>query len=170
MKLFTDFQKTPEAARNINSSIVDTPPATPVTHHIEYSKSVLKGIPLSLLEKVRAKKAAKALEMMTRSKDEDKEAIMYSRLPEIAKILRNIFVSEKKNVLLLDFVLKKLNDSYRVKLPSKELENHVRLISKILPLWTSVHVKNKMNYIKLSKDSDMAKIIKRLEVLADEKV
>lgn len=155
--------------RNVEISIVDTPPATPKT--IKPSTNpLLKGIPLSLLEKVRAKQAAKALEMMTRSSDQSKEAVMYTRLPEMAKIIRNIFVSEKKGVLPLEFVVKKLDDSYRTKLTLNELEEHIRLMSKLLPLWATIPVVRKVNYLKLAKDFDMAKVIKRLEVLADEKV
>jgi chromatin licensing and DNA replication factor 1 len=147
---------------------VDTPPATPKSHNIT-SNPALKGIPLALLEKVRAKQAAKALEMMTRSSDANKDLIMYSRLPELAKILRNIFVSEKKSVLTIEFVVKKLNDSYRTKLTSNELEKHIMLLSKLLPLWAMVHVVRKVNYLKLAKDYDMAKVIRRLEVLAETK-
>lgn len=131
---------------------------------------MLKGIPQALLEKIRAKEAAKALEMMTRSEDEDKNALKYARLPEMAKILRNIFVSEKKNVLLLEFVVKKLDDSYRIKLPPRELEEHIRLICKLEKSWATIEMKRNMDYMKLAKDYDMAKVISRLEKLADEKV
>ncbi|KAJ8932814.1 hypothetical protein NQ318_015982 [Aromia moschata] len=70
--------------------------------------SVLKGIPKALLEKVRQRQAAKALLSMTRSADKEKEVLMYSRLPEIARLTRNLFVSEKKGVLPLDTVVEKL--------------------------------------------------------------
>jgi chromatin licensing and DNA replication factor 1 len=39
------------------------------------------------------------------------------RLPELARILRNLFVTEKKSILPLDFTLEKLGNSYREKLP-----------------------------------------------------
>ncbi|XP_001603997.1 DNA replication factor Cdt1 [Nasonia vitripennis] len=165
----TELPGTTEPLRNVDISIVDTPPATPKT--IKPSTNpLLKGIPLSLLEKVRAKQAAKAMEMMTRSTDQSKEAVMYTRLPEMAKILRNIFVSEKKGVLPLEFAVKKLDDSYRTKLTLNELEEHIRLMSKLLPLWATIPVVRKVEYLKLARDFDMTKVIKRLEVLADEKV
>ncbi|KAJ8688387.1 hypothetical protein QAD02_024182 [Eretmocerus hayati] len=164
----TEALKVPDELRSVNSSIVDTPPATPKTPRVE-TNSLLKGVPPALLEKIRAKQAAKALEMMTRSSDADKDAIRYARLPEMAKILRNIFVSEKKGVLNLEFVVKKLDDSYRTKLSSSDLEEHIKLICKLLPLWATIHVVRKVDYLKIVKDMDMAKVIKRLEVLADEK-
>lgn len=66
------------------------------------------GIPQALLERVRQKQAAKALISMTRSADHEKEMKMYSRLPELARLTRNLFVSEKKCVLPLDVVIEKL--------------------------------------------------------------
>lgn len=66
------------------------------------------GIPKALLERVRQKQAAKALISMTRSADYEKELLMYSRLPELARLTRNLFVSEKKGVLPLDVVVEKI--------------------------------------------------------------
>lgn len=63
--------------------------------------------------KVRAKQAAKAMEAMTRTPAQDKEAVQYSRLPEIARILRNVFVTEKKEALRVETVLEKVGNSYR---------------------------------------------------------
>ena len=107
--------------------------------------------------------------MMTKSTSESKEALMYSRLPEMAKIIRNMFVAEKKNVLPVEHVIRKLDDSYRTKLATSNLEEHIRLLCKICPLWATIHVVRQANYLKLAKDFDMTKVIKRLEVLANEK-
>lgn len=72
------------------------------------------GISLNtVLTQVRAKQAARALEAMTRSPAQAKEAVRLTRLPEIARILRNLFVAEKKGVLTREQVLCKLSDSYR---------------------------------------------------------
>ncbi|CAB0029606.1 unnamed protein product [Trichogramma brassicae] len=57
---------TPSTTPHLNSSIIDTPPATPRTPATTNS-ALLKGIPTSLLEKIRAKQAAKDLERMTRT-------------------------------------------------------------------------------------------------------
>jgi chromatin licensing and DNA replication factor 1 len=53
---------------------------------------------------------------MTRSPAQDHMAIQHLRLPELARILRNLFVTEKKSILPLDFALEKLGNSYREKL------------------------------------------------------
>ncbi|KAK2586746.1 hypothetical protein KPH14_011777 [Odynerus spinipes] len=162
-------ESTSDTMQKVNISVVDTPPATPTTEK-NYLTTAFKGIPKALLEKVRAKQAAKALEMMTRTPDLDKEATLYSRLPELAKILRSIFVAEKKGVLPLEHVLTKLDNSFRTKLTASELEEHVRKLCKLLPTWASIHNVRKMDYLKLAKDVDLAKVIKMLEIVANGKV
>lgn len=107
---------------------------------------------------------------MTRTPNAEKEAVMYSRLPELVKILRNIFVAEKKGILTLEFVITKLENSFRAKLTPAELEEHVRLLCKLLPTWTSIHNVRKIDYLKLQKEIDLAKIVKRLEIIANNKV
>lgn len=62
---------------------------------------------------MRAKQAARALEAMTRTPAQAKEAVRLTRLPELARILRNLFITEKKGVLTREKVLEKLGDSYR---------------------------------------------------------
>ncbi|XP_033212885.1 DNA replication factor Cdt1 isoform X2 [Belonocnema kinseyi] len=156
----------------VQISVVDTPPATPTTSAStsNYLSSAFKGIPKALLERVRAKQAAKALDAMTRSPAQDREAAMHSRLPEIAKILRNIFVAEKKSVLTLEFVLQKLDNSYRMKLTPTEMEEHIRLLCKIIPVWTNIRNVRMVDYLKLAKEIDMVKVIKKLESVANDKV
>ncbi|KAF4518733.1 hypothetical protein B566_EDAN005186, partial [Ephemera danica] len=61
-----------------------------------------RGIPTSLLEKIRAKQAARALEAMTRTPSQDARKTRLERLPELARVLRSVFVAEKKAVMPLD--------------------------------------------------------------------
>ncbi|XP_069701256.1 DNA replication factor Cdt1 [Periplaneta americana] len=131
--------------------------------------SLLKGVPKALLEKVRAKQAAKALQAMTRSPAQDRIAIQHVRLPELARILRNLYVTEKKTVLPLDFTLEKLGNSYREKLSKAELQEHIQLLKNSVPGWLEIHYLRKTNYLKLSKNADMGRVLKKLEALAAEK-
>jgi len=62
---------------------------------------------------------------MTRTPNADKEAALYSRLPELAKLIRNIFVAEKKGVLPMEAVIQKLDNSFRMKLTLQEMEEHI---------------------------------------------
>lgn len=144
----------------------ETCAATTVTTPVP---SILKGIPQSLLEKVRAKQAAKALESMTRNQDQDKEALMYSRLPDIARLMRNTYVAERKGVLALEEVIIKLNNSYRSHLTNSEIEKHLRLLSKCVPGWIVFHDIRGTLFVKLSRDGDMKRVMTKLEQLAKEK-
>lgn len=119
---------------------------------------------------VRAKQAAKALDAMTRAPNADKEAALYSRLPELAKLLRNIFVAEKKGVLPMETVMQRLDNSFRMKLTPQEMEEHIRQLCKLLPTWTSMHNVRKVDYLKLDRNVELAKVMKRLEILANDKI
>lgn len=132
---------------------------------------------------------------MTRTPAAAKEAIMLSRLPEIARILRVLFVKEKKSILPEELVLRVVSQSYKEKMsPSKyisglhceliengwqgviielfvsfaeELKEHFELLSKHQPGWiNSCKVENKP-YIRLSKDADMTRVLGRLQKLIE---
>lgn len=160
---------TGEMKSTADGQLADAPtpnnPPTPVFKNMQ----LLKGIPNALLEKIRAKQAAKAMEAMTRTSEQDVEAIQYSRLPEIARILRCVFVTEKKGSLPLDFVLEKVNNSYRSALSNRELEEHIKLLAKAVPGWVSFDHLLKTEYLRLSKKGDMNRVMNRLHELASSK-
>lgn len=131
--------------------------------------SVLKGVPKSLLEKIRAKQAAKALDTMTRRPSQEREAAKYARLPEIARHARNVYVTEKKGVLPLDLVLKKIENSYKGTVTLKEVDELLRLITKVIPDWLSFHEIRKSMWIKLARDSDFTLVTEKLEKISAEK-
>lgn len=130
-------------------------------------QSALKNVPKSLLEKIRAKQAAKALDQMTRRPSQEKEAIQFGRLPELARHLRNVFVTERKSVLPLETALVKIENSYRGKLTLKELEEHLKIISQVAPFWLILTEVRKTMYVKMAKDCDLTKVIGLLEKKAD---
>uniref|UniRef100_A0A1B0G327 CDT1 Geminin-binding domain-containing protein n=1 Tax=Glossina morsitans morsitans TaxID=37546 RepID=A0A1B0G327_GLOMM len=130
---------------------------------------LLKGVPKALLEKIRAKQAAKALEAMTRRPSQDKEAVQYSRLPELARYLRNIFITERKGVLTQEVIIKKIQNSFRICLSSVEIEHHLQLIAKEMPKWLTFHEVRKTVYLKINKQLDLGEVIERLETLANDR-
>ncbi|ALC40431.1 dup [Drosophila busckii] len=142
------------------------PAAAPVA---DATSNLLKGLPKSLIEKIRAKQAAKALDAMTRRPSQDQEATNYTRLPELARHLRNVFVTERKSVLTLEVIIKKIQNSFRANLTPQEIEAHLKLLAKELPAWVAFHEVRKTMYIKISKDLDMNKITEKLESIANEK-
>ncbi|KAH1018559.1 DNA replication factor Cdt1 isoform X1 [Dendroctonus ponderosae] len=132
-------------------------------------ESALKGIPKAVLERVRQKQAAKALVSMTRSVHKEKEVQMYSRLPVLAKLTRNIFVSEKKSVLPLDTLVDKLGISYRGNLSRCEMEDHLRILANDLPSWLVFNNIRNCVYLRLDKNADLSLVIAKLEALCLQK-
>lgn len=144
-------------------------PNVPQKSTITDCNSLLKGVPKSLLDKIRAKQAARALETMTRRPSQEREAVKYARLPEIARHARSVFVTEKKSVLLLENVLKKIENSYKGTASLKEIEESLRIIAQEMSTWMSFHeIRNSM-YVKLARDIDLANVIVRLEEISAEK-
>ncbi|KAK5642544.1 hypothetical protein RI129_008711 [Pyrocoelia pectoralis] len=132
-------------------------------------ESVLKGIPKALLEKVRQRQAAKALQLMTRSVDKEKEIQLYARLPEIARLTRNIFVTEKKNVMPIEIVVDKLCSSSSIFVTKKDIELHLQTIAKEEKEWMMLETVRGGSYVRIMKYQDINLIMDRLQSLADQK-
>uniref|UniRef100_A0A182XD49 CDT1 Geminin-binding domain-containing protein n=1 Tax=Anopheles quadriannulatus TaxID=34691 RepID=A0A182XD49_ANOQN len=154
----------------IKTEEVSATPSTTAALLSDPAEQMLKNVPKALLEKIRAKQAAKALEQMVRRPSQEKEAMKYSRLPEIARHLRNVFVTERKNVLPLETPVVKIENSYRGKLTLQELEEHIRMIAQLVPFWLTLPEVRKVKYAKIAKDCDLAKVIDVLERKANEVV
>lgn len=133
------------------------------------TSSVLKGVPKSLLEKIRAKQAAKALHNMTRRPSQEREAAKYARLPDLARYARNVFVTEKKGVLPIETLLQKIENSYKGNVTLKEIEELLRLMSTLMPTFISFHEIRHAMWVKLTRDSDLTAVVTKLETLAAEK-
>ncbi|KAE8608385.1 hypothetical protein XENTR_v10011490 [Xenopus tropicalis] len=126
------------------------------------TSNALKGVSQSLLERIRAKEAQKLQAMMTRRPQQEERLLMMSRLPELARILRNVFVAEKKPALTLEVTCNRVISSYRSSMSPGEMEKHLALLSEILPDWLSIHPIRKDTYYKLNKSMDLNLIIERL--------
>lgn len=152
---------------NTNTATTSDPTIKPIEDPVA---KVLKGVPKALLEKIRAKQAAKALDAMTRRPSQDLEAGKYARLPELARYLRNIFVTENKGVLELDKVMSKLENSYREKMTRDGLRELLELMAKEAPRnWLTFHFIRKTDFIKINRHENLSEIIKELERKASEK-
>ncbi|XP_075432900.1 DNA replication factor Cdt1 isoform X1 [Ascaphus truei] len=153
------------ALKTAESSIAEQKPA-PVESAKPMSTAAtsgaLKGVSQSLLERIRAKETQKLQAMMTRRPQQEERLLMMSRLPELARILRNVFVSEKKPALTVELACNRVISSYRSSMSSGEMEKHLRLISELVPDWLSVHPIRKDTYFKLNKSTDLNLILERL--------
>ncbi|XP_012868180.1 PREDICTED: DNA replication factor Cdt1 [Dipodomys ordii] len=135
-----------------------TPPATPPAA----SPSALKGVSLALLERIRAKEAQRQLAQMMRQPEQDLRLQRLERLPELARVLRSVFVSERKPALTMEVACARMVGSCWATLSPGEMEKHLLLLSELLPDWLSLHRVRTDTYIKLDKAADLADITGRL--------
>ncbi|XP_065517690.1 DNA replication factor Cdt1 [Lathamus discolor] len=130
--------------------------------------SALKGVSQDLLERIRAKEAQKLQALMTRDVQQERRIRMLQRLPTMARILRNIFVAEKKQALTMEVACAHMADSYDQQMPPGEMEKHLRLLAELLPDWVGIHTIRTDTYIKLDKGQDLGIITERLTKVVKE--
>jgi len=129
-----------------------------------------KGLPASLLAKVRQKQAEKARLAslaITRPSEKEAERRRLERLPILAKYMRNIFVSEKKSVLRRDILLEKLSNCFPHPLSNDEFELHIKLIMKGAPNWVEKITLRKEVHIRVVKQVEFEILQKKFETLLD---
>ncbi|XP_051577033.1 DNA replication factor Cdt1-like [Myxocyprinus asiaticus] len=142
--------KEPESAEKT----VVTPSETP---------SALKGVSQTLLERIRAKEAQKLHAALTRNPQQEQRLAMMSRLTEMARILRNVFVAEKKPALIMQLTCNRMIASYRSPLSNDEMEKHLRLLAELTPEWLTIHPIRKDLYLKLNKVMDLNIVLDKLD-------
>ncbi|XP_054026285.1 DNA replication factor Cdt1 [Dryobates pubescens] len=132
------------------------------------TSSALKGVSQALLDRIRAKEAQKLQALMTRAPQQEQRLAMLGRLPAMARVLRNVFVAEKKQALTMEMTCARMADSYEVQMSPGEMEKHLRLFAELLPDWVGIHVIRTDTYIKLDKGKDLSLITERLTKVAKE--
>ncbi|XP_066510280.1 DNA replication factor Cdt1-like [Hoplias malabaricus] len=145
--------KEPEPPTKPDLTATPTPTQTP---------SALKGVSQSLLERIRAKEAQKLQAAMTRNPEQEERLVMMGRLPELSRILRNVFVAEKKPALIMEIACNRMIASYRSALSSGEMEKHLRLLVELVPDWLTIHPIRKDFYLKLNKSANMNLVLEKL--------
>ncbi|XP_062923143.1 DNA replication factor Cdt1 [Mobula hypostoma] len=124
--------------------------------------NALKGISQSLLERIRNKEAQKLQAAMTRNPAQTERLHMMTRLPEITRILRNVFVTEKKPALNITMACNRVIDSYRSSMPLGDMEKHLRLLADTVPDWLTIHIIRKDVYLKLNKDVELSMVVEKI--------
>merc|ERR1719370_1528565 len=72
------------------------------------SNTSASNLPPGLLEKVRAKEAAKAVREMTRTAEEKKRIERLRRMPDLARKMRTLLISERRAAVNVNFAVTKL--------------------------------------------------------------
>lgn len=154
----TDKEKVATGLQDNNS---DGPKTS--TSNIEILNPALRKLPTALLDMVKAKQAAKALVAMTRSTEDENMYQMYSRLPELAKTLRNIYVTERKNVLALNMVLSKLDNTFKGRVSATRLHDDIKVLCDKVPDWIKLQIVRGTTYVKLDKSAKIQDVLAKLE-------
>ncbi|KAL2088480.1 hypothetical protein ACEWY4_015379 [Coilia grayii] len=161
--------KMEKALANMALKTVETPltteeetPAPKEAASPATAPSCLKGVSQSLLERVRAKEAQKLQAAMTRNPEQEKRLAMMSHLVEMARILRTVFVAEKKPALTMEVACSRMIASYRSAFTSGDMEKHLRLLAELTPDWLTIHPIRKDFYLKLNKAADLSAVQNKL--------
>ncbi|XP_038004538.1 DNA replication factor Cdt1 [Motacilla alba alba] len=128
----------------------------------------LRGVSQGLLERVRAKEARRLAALLTRDARQEERAARLARLPAMARLLRGVFVAEKKPALGMELLCARLADSCPELGAPGEMEKHVRLFAELLPDWVGVHALRTDTYVKLDKEMDLGLVTERLNKAAKE--
>ncbi|XP_066183544.1 DNA replication factor Cdt1 [Sylvia atricapilla] len=132
------------------------------------TSSALKGVSQELLDRVRAKEARRLQALLTRDAAQEERAARLARLPAVARVLRGLFVAEKKPALPMELLCARLADSCPELAAPGEMEKHVRLLVELLPDWVGIHALRTDTYVKLDKEKDLGLVTERLNKAAKE--
>ncbi|XP_056356884.1 DNA replication factor Cdt1 [Oenanthe melanoleuca] len=132
------------------------------------TSSALRGVSQELLERVRAKEARRLRALLTRDAGQEQRAARLARLPAMARVLRGLFVAERKPALSMELLCARLADSCPELVAPGEMEKHVRLLAEVLPDWVGIHSLRTDTYVKLDKEKDLGLVTERLNKAAKE--
>ncbi|NXY04362.1 CDT1 factor, partial [Pteruthius melanotis] len=143
-------------------------PALSKTPSPASTSGALRGVSQGLLERIRAKEARRLRALLTRDARQEERAARLARLPAMARLLRSVFVAEKKPALSMELLCARLADSCPELVAPGEMEQHVRLFAELLPDWVGIHALRTDTYVKLDKEKDLGLVTERLNKVAKE--
>ncbi|NXY19211.1 CDT1 factor, partial [Atrichornis clamosus] len=183
------------ALRSAGTAVEVEEPALSKAPSPASTSGALKGVSQGLLERIRAKEARRLQALLTRDARQEERAALLARLPAMARVLRSVFVAEKKPALSMEALCARLADScHELVAPGRnsrgesrreergcgeagsdpgapragEMEKHVRLFAELLPDWVSIHALRTDTYVKLDKEKDLGLVTERLNKEAKE--
>lgn len=137
--------------------------AAPSGTRNERASRAVKGIPQSLLERVRAKEAHIAESYMMRTPEEQHRLERLKRLPELIRILRTYFVGQKRPAVPVTDAIQAFTNSYQSFLGPVEADCHLRLIAEVVPHWMQLVRITKGEYVKLDDKMELSVVIREVE-------
>jgi len=150
---------TPFASTNKTTTTTTTPTTTTTTKN---QSNILKGVSSDLLERIRQKEQKKLELAMTRNPKKELRISRMERLPDMSRIIKSYFVSERKAAITLEDCVQKLSESYGTDLHTSNLEEHIKLIAELVPKWLQILPVRKCLYVKLARTFDINNVINLL--------
>ncbi|KAM9803738.1 DNA replication factor Cdt1 [Neosynchiropus ocellatus] len=160
--LISVVQKTKVAAAESSQDAATHQTSTPAPEPTAQVPTALRGVPQTLLDRIRAKEAQKLQAAMTRNPEQEGRLLMMSRLGELARILRTVFVAEKKPALIMEVLCNRMVSSYRSALSTGEMEKHVRLLAELAPDWLTILPVRKDFYVKVNRNTEVSLVLEQL--------
>ena len=125
----------------------------------------LQGLPQKLIEKILAKEAEQAAKDMLVNKDQEMVVKKLRRLPELTRILKGIFVTERKPALLLKIITSKALASYPGQISQDALLADIKQIVEISNKWISIVKIQGNEYLKINANLDVNLVVADIEKL-----
>jgi len=123
----------------------------------------LKGLNPKLLEKIRAKEAEKAKVEMTRDHTQIKRLRQLEKLSGLARIVRGLFISERKTSLPMTFVLRKMVESYPGQIDNKIMEEDLRFLHLESNGWFRIQAVRTLEYCIINPSKDINSVVEMLD-------
>lgn len=111
----------------------------------------LKGLSVAFVEKLREKERTQIELDMTRDPELEKKLSHINHMPKMIRLLRNYFLGEKKRVLPMPQVVRKVIDSYETYISSEDVEERLSYMKEVLPDWILIFDIKNVSYIRLLK-------------------
>lgn len=122
-----------------------------------------KTIPKTLQDGIQANELQQAQTIRYRSLQQEELLAMMSRLPDMAQLLRNVFVLGMKPMLKMEVACYRVITSYHSSITQREMEKHLLLLSELVPTWLSVHPVQNEIYLKLDNKVEMSYVLDVLD-------
>ena len=154
-------------AEKKKEAMLEIKPVTPAP--VKTVRKDLQGLPQKLIDKILAKEAEQAAKEMSVDKVKEEKIRKLRRLPEIARIVRSIYVTEKKPALEVKIVSKKAVNSYPGNISEENMLKDLTYLREVTKTWLTHHKIQGKEYLKINQAMDLNKVVADIEkMLAEE--
>ena len=119
----------------------------------------LQGLPQKLIDKILAKEAEKAAKDMFTDKSKEDKVRRLRRLPEIARLVKSVFISERKAAILTTVIIKKVVASYPGIISEEIITKDLRYLVEVTTGFLSFVSVQGQEYVKLYPGIDINNVV-----------